>query len=72
MPALNTYVSERAPEDKIAGVMGGLSAFRGLISFPAPYIGGLLFEISGFHLPIMINLIGAIISLVLLVACLED
>ncbi|RLE52779.1 MAG: hypothetical protein DRJ26_04250, partial [Candidatus Methanomethylicota archaeon] len=71
VPALNTYVSERAPEDKIAGVMGGLSAFRGLISFPAPYIGGLLFEISGFHLPIMINLIGAIISLVLLVACLE-
>ncbi|MEA3311672.1 MAG: hypothetical protein U9Q76_05590, partial [candidate division WOR-3 bacterium] len=43
---------------------GRLSAFRGLIGFPAPYIGGLLYDRFGFKAPIMANLVGVAIALV--------
>ena len=61
IPALNTYLAEKVSKDKLAKTMGGISAFRGIISFPAPYIGGLLFDLYGIQIPILINLIGTVI-----------
>ena len=40
--------------------MGRLAAFRGLLGFPAPYIGGLLYDRFGFQAPILANLAGVI------------
>ena len=45
--------------------IGRLGAFRGLLSFPAPYLGGLLYEAVGFRGPIVANLVGAAIVTIL-------
>jgi hypothetical protein len=42
-----------------------LGAFRGLLSFPAPYVGGLLFEAVGYAGPILANLLGGALVTVL-------
>lgn len=67
IPAINMYTAEKAPKGKIASTIGGLSAFRGLISFPAPYIGGLLFDLAGYHLPIALNFMGTVIALIAMI-----
>jgi len=67
IPAINMYTAEKAPEGKTASTIGGLSAFRGLISFPAPYIGGLLFDLTGYHLPIALNFTGTLAALIAMI-----
>ncbi len=52
--------------------MGRLSAFRGLIGFPAPYIGGLLYDRFGFQAPILANLVGVVIALVAVVVAVKE
>jgi hypothetical protein len=39
-------------------VSGKLAAFRGLIGFPAPIIGGLLFSAFGYYIPVSLSLVG--------------
>jgi MFS family permease len=66
LPATMTWMANSVPKEKMAEEIGRLNAFRGLASFPAPYIGGLLYEAFGFRGPITVNLIGAITVLVLM------
>jgi DHA1 family multidrug resistance protein-like MFS transporter len=66
MPAMMTWMANSVPREKMAEEIGRLSAFRGLVGFPAPYIGGLLYEAFGFRGPITVNLIGAIAVVILL------
>lgn len=72
IPALNSYIIEKTPKERVASTIGGLSAFRGLLSFPAPYIGGLLFDIAGFYLPIIASSVGVMLTLLAMVALLEE
>jgi len=72
IPALNTYIAEKAPKDRVSGTLGGVSAFRGLISFPAPYIGGYLFDLAGFYLPVTVSLIGVVFTLLAIIFLLES
>ena len=66
MPAFMTWIANSVPADQRAEEVGRLGAFRGLLSFPAPYVGGLLYQVAGFRGPILANLIGAVIVAVLL------
>lgn len=66
MPAMMTWMANSVPKEKMAEEMGRLSAFRGIVGFPAPYIGGLLYEAFGFRGPITVNLIGALAVVILL------
>lgn len=66
MPATMTWMANSVPKEKMAEEIGRLNAFRGLVGFPAPYIGGLLYEAFGFRGPITVNLIGALTVLVLM------
>jgi MFS family permease len=61
VPAVFTYLAARVPSGERAEAMGRLSAFRGVIAFPAPFIGSLLFERGGLQLPILANLAGVIV-----------
>jgi small neutral amino acid transporter SnatA (MarC family) len=61
VPAVFTYLAARTPSGERAEAMGRLSAFRGVIAFPAPFIGSLLFERGGLQLPILANLAGVIV-----------
>jgi MFS family permease len=65
VPAFMTWITNSVPENQRAEEIGRLGAFRGLVSFPAPYVGGLLYDLAGFRGPMLANLIGAIIVTVL-------
>jgi len=60
VPAIAALLADSVPMEKRAEAMGRLQAFRGLLAFPAPYIGGLLFDELGFSAPILANLIGSL------------
>ena len=61
-----TWIANSVPKERMAEEIGRLNAFRGLVAFPAPYIGGLLYKAFGFRGPITVNLIGAVTVLILL------
>ncbi len=65
VPAFMTWVANSVPEQQRAEELGRLGAFRGLLSFPAPYIGGLLYSYAGFRGPMLANLVGALVVIVL-------
>ena len=71
-PAVMTYVAARVPACERAEAMGRLSAFRGLLAFPAPFIGSLLFERGGLQLPILTNLAGIVVVMIGIVVLMQE
>ena len=71
-PALRALLANSVPTEQLGEDMGRLSAFRGLIGFPAPYIGGLLYDRFGFQAPILANLVGVVIALVAVVVAVKE
>ena len=72
LPATMTWIANSVPKEKMAEEIGRLNAFRGLVGFPAPYIGGLLYEAFGFRGPITANLIGALTALILMATLVRE
>jgi len=66
IPAFQAYISDAVPEKERARHIGDLNALGGLIAFPAPFIGGVLFDAWGFDAPILTSLILVAITLLLL------
>lgn len=58
VPALQSFLMANAPPEERGSVGGKLAAVRGLIAFPAPIIGSLLFNSYGYYLPVTLGLIG--------------
>jgi MFS family permease len=71
-PALRALLANSIPAEQLGEEMGRLSAFRGLIGFPAPYLGGLLYDRFGFQAPILANLVGVVIALVAIVVAVRE
>ena len=71
-PALRALLANSVPTEQLGEAMGRLFAFRGLIGFPAPYIGGLLYDRFGFQAPILANLVGVAIALVAVVVAVKE
>ena len=72
MPAFMAWIANSVTEKERAAEIGRLGAFRGLVSFPAPYLGGLLFTAFGFPGPIVANIIGAVAVIVLMCTSLRE
>jgi MFS family permease len=72
VPAVNTYVANWTSSERRAEVLGGLAAFRGLAAFPAPFIGGVLYDAFGYAVPILANLVGAAVTTAVIAAKLRD
>lgn len=72
VPSLRALLANSVPAERLGEEMGRLLAFRGLIGFPAPYIGGLLYDHFGFQAPILANLIGIAIALVAIVVAVKE
>lgn len=72
MPAFTAWIANSVPERQRAEEIGRLGTFRGLLSFPAPYVGGLLYEAFGFRGPIFGNLIGAAVAMILLLVFVRE
>ena len=43
-----------------------------MIAFPAPFLGGLLYEQFGFQAPLLANLVGVLIAMVLIILTVQD
>ncbi len=67
VPAVNTYLTRRVSEADRAEAFGRLSAFRGLLSFPAPAIGSQLYAWGGMRAPLIANLAGIFVVIAILV-----
>jgi MFS family permease len=72
MPAEQAWIAKNVNAGERAQAIGSYAAFRGLLSFPAPFIGGLLFDAYGFNVPMIINLVIALVDIVLILALVKD
>jgi len=72
MPAFLAWLANSVPEKQRAEEMGRFGAFRGLLSFPAPFVGGLLYKAFGFKGPMLANLFGAVLVVVILRAFVRE
>ncbi|MGE5262916.1 MAG: MFS transporter, partial [Acidobacteriota bacterium] len=72
VPVVNTFLTRRVSDADRAEAFGRLYMFRGLIGFPAPTIGGLLFQLGGMRLPIVANLIGIFVVIGILAISVHD
>ncbi|MBI3741494.1 MAG: MFS transporter [Chloroflexi bacterium] len=65
-PVINLHLARVLAENERAETFGRLNAFRGLIGFPAGAIGGLLYAFGGMTLPLLVNLIGIVLIVIVL------
>jgi MFS family permease len=72
MPSFLAWIANSVSEKERAEEIGRLGAFRGIVSFPAPYLGGLLYNAFGFPGPMLANIIGAVVVIVLMLTSLRE
>jgi MFS family permease len=72
LPAQMAMLANSTSESELGEAMGRLAAFQGLIGFPAPFIGGLLYDTFGFQAPLLASLAGVLIEIVMLVVLVEE
>ena len=72
VPAQNAILANSVSEYQRGEAMGRMAAFRGLIGFPAPLLGGMLYDHFGFQAPLLANLAGVILSTILLVLAVKE
>ncbi len=67
IPARNVYITQTIEPARRGEMFGRLSAFSGLLAFPASFIGGFLYDHFGFAAPIAGNLVFSIVTVLVLV-----
>jgi MFS family permease len=67
VPVISTYISRSVADSERAEAFGTVAAFRGIVGFPAPAIGGWLYAWGGYHAPFAANLIGVVVVLTILI-----
>ncbi len=71
-PAEQAWVAKNVDPTQRAKSIGGYSTFRGLVALPGPFIGGIIYDRFGYHGPLTVNLVLAIIDTVLLWFLVKD
>ncbi|MBI5304277.1 MAG: MFS transporter [Chloroflexi bacterium] len=72
VPVTNTYLTRSVAPAERAEAFGRANLFRGLIAFPAPWIGGMLYEWGGMTAPLAANLIGSVSVMLLMIVFLRE
>ncbi|MEM4726854.1 MAG: MFS transporter [Candidatus Bathyarchaeia archaeon] len=72
VPAEQAWIAARSEPGGLGLSIGTYMASRGLIAFPAPFIGGLLYDAFGFDIPVLINLAGAAVDVILIATLIEE
>ena len=72
VPAQMALLANSVPGHQRGEAMGRLAAFQGLIAFPAPYLGGLLYDRFGFQAPILANLVGVVAALAVILVAVKE
>src|SRR5207245_10134481 len=72
VPAQPWMLMALAPPEGRGALAGKLATFTGLIAFPAPILGGFLFDTLGYHAPVTLSVIGIALALSMIVRLLPD
>ena len=72
VPTVTAFLADNVSKERRAEAMGKLQAFRGVLAFPAPYIGGLLYDVWGFRAPLFMNLLGSFVAFALLFVLVQE
>ena len=72
VPAQRAILANTISERELGEALGRLAAFQGLVGFPAPFLGGLLYDAFGFQAPLLAGLIGILATTVMLVVLVEE
>ncbi|MDA4123289.1 MAG: MFS transporter [Thaumarchaeota archaeon] len=67
VPAQQSLVMTRSPAGERGSLGGKLAVYRGLVAFPAPIIGGFLYQTLGFRAPILASLAATVITIVMII-----
>lgn len=66
IPAESAWIASNVKTEERARALGSYSTVRTLLSFPAPLIGGFLFDAYGFNVPVTLNIVLALADIVLI------
>ena len=58
VPSFQSLIMARAPPEQKGSIAGKFAAFRGIVAFPAPAIGGLLYQAFGYYVPVAAAALG--------------
>jgi len=71
-PACKIFLAGCTTSAERGTAMGRIWFFRGIVGFPAPFIGGILYNHFGLWAPISGNLIGVLITTILIILTLRE
>jgi MFS family permease len=72
VPGVQSLLMANSPEHERGGIGGKVAAVRGLFAFPAPILGGFLYQDLGYEAPIIASAIGTVITVVLILRYVPD
>jgi MFS family permease len=72
VPAVSSVLMVAAPVEERGSVGGKLAFIRGLVSFPAPVLAGIIYSAYGYYVPIFLSLVGESITTVALLKLLPE
>jgi MFS family permease len=61
VPGVQSMLMTHSPTGERGSIGGKVAAFRGLVAFPAPIIGGFLYQNFGYEAPILASIVGTIV-----------
>lgn len=71
-PAERAWIASNVGIEERARALGSYSTVRALLSFPAPFIGGVLFDSYGLNVPVLLNITLALVDTVLILTLIKD
>ncbi|UCD45143.1 MAG: MFS transporter [Candidatus Bathyarchaeota archaeon] len=71
-PAERAWIAGNVGIEERARALGSYSTVRALLSFPAPFIGGVLFDSYGLDVPVLLNIALALVDIVLILTLIKD
>lgn len=72
LPAQMAMLANSTPKNELGEALGRLAAFQGLIGFPAPFVGGILYDAFGFQAPLFASLVCIVIETVMFATLVEE
>ena len=72
VPGVQSMMMTHSPAESRGSVGGKIAAFRGLVAFPAPVVGGLLYQYMGYEAPIIASFAGTVVCIALMLRYLPE
>ena len=66
VPGVQSMLMSHSAPDERGAAGGKLAAFRGLVAFPAPIVGGVVYQGLGYQAPMVASFVGAIVTVLLM------